>query len=212
MSRFIKFIGVAVLGLALMLTSCDGKKEKENNDFESEEVKGLIVENTISTDRESAFLNFSNDYRWFETCIDLEKYLDEENNGVVLGVSNVFQVVEDRDSDGYDTRVILYAHAYGESTIEVKDYAFWVGDLPLNEEEIKLTFKDAFDRLMQANLPKPHSKHCVLRKELGPKNCNPQYIFGNTKSQVYVDAVTGCVTDKNPVYEGFDSPREPSWP
>lgn len=74
----------------------------------------------------------------------------------------------------------------------------------MNDELIKLTYKDAFDRVMATNCPKPHSQHVVLRKELGPKVANPQYIFGNSSAQLYVDAVTGEVRDTNPVFEGLN--------
>jgi len=104
------------------------------------------------------------------------------------------------DEQSYDTKVVAIAHTKDNNGIDVKEHAFWVGDFPLNEEEVKLTFSNAFDRLMETNLPKPHSKYVVLRKELGPINANPQYIFGNQNYQVYVDAVNGNVTEHNPVY------------
>lgn len=63
---------------------------------------------------------------------------------------------------------------------------------------------------MASNFPKPHSRNCVLRREIGPiPDVNPQYIFGNTKSQLYVDAVTGSVTNHTPAFQpdlAFSSP------
>ena len=86
-------------------------------------------------------------------------------------------------------------------------------DFPLNDEAIVLTFTEALDRVLAANYPKPHSKYVVLRKEIGPKAANPQYIFGNLKSQLYVDATTGAVSDSNPVFavKGFTIPLG-EWP
>lgn len=83
----------------------------------------------------------------------------------------------------------------------------------LNDELISLTFKEAYQKIMEINFPKPHSKQCVLRKPLGPIDCHPQYIFGNIRSQLYVDAITGGVTDKNPAFYGskFNSPVN-NWP
>ena len=40
---------------------------------------------------------------------------------------------------------------------------------------------------METNIVKPHSQKVVLRRELGPIDANPQYIFGNTHEHVYVD-------------------------
>ena len=54
--------------------------------------------------------------------------------------------------------------------------------------------------MYEANIPKPHSKNVVLRKEIGSLDANPQYIFGNSQAQVYVDAVTGEVRGYNPAF------------
>ena len=70
----------------------------------------------------------------------------------------------------------------------------------MNNEAIKVSFKEAYNKIMATNYPKPHSRHVVLRKEIGPQDANPQYIFGNSQAQIYVDAVTGDVTDKNPAF------------
>ena len=96
--------------------------------------------------------------------------------------------------------------------IDVKD-GFWIEDCVLNNEVIKVSYQEAFEKMMATNMPKPHSRHCVLRKEVGPKDANPQYIFGNTRAQIYVDATTGKVSDKNPVFEGtnFGTPLG-EWP
>jgi hypothetical protein len=181
-----------MIGL-LTLVSCKKQKNPEVK------VQEIVVENVTSTDKEYMFTNYGGDYKWFETYVTLKDYLDNENcDGTVEKVSNVFQVVKG-DEECFDVFVVLTAHEKEGSTYEIKD-GFWVEDFSLNNEEIKLTFKEAFDKMMQANCPKPRSRQCVLRKQVGPVDCNPQYIFGNTKSQVYVDAITGDVSDKNPAF------------
>ena len=97
-----------------------------------------------------------------------------------------------------DVFVVLAAHTPEATTYEVKE-GFWVEDCDMANEEIKLSFKDAYEKIMAVNLPKPHSRNCVLLKPLG-HGCNPQYIFGNKTAQLYVDAVTGEVSDKNPAF------------
>ena len=159
----------------------------------------LVVENIVSTDRQSMYLNYGGDYRWFETCILMKDFLDSEDcDGTIAGISNVFQVVREEGKTA-DVHVILYAHTPDTTSVEVKK-GFWVEDMPMNNEAIKVTFKQAYDKMMQANCPKPHSKHCVLRKQVGPVEANPQYIFGNSQAQVYVDAVTGEVRGYNPAF------------
>ena len=207
----------SILMLSLMIgfnscTQCKGVSEAAN-DTTFTEAKSFVVENIISTDRQDMFLNYAQDYRWFETCIQLEDYLDDENcDGTVHSVSNVFQVVEEK-GNGADVYVVLYSHLRDTTTIDVK-HGFWVEDFVLNEEAIAITFDAAFEKLMEANCPKPHSKYCVLRKQIGPADANPQYIFGNSHAQVYVDAVTGDVSVTNPVFpddKGFTMPLG-EWP
>ena len=202
------FIAMFVAMFAFAMTSCDKQKkqavEPEDATEEVVETPEFTVENVISMDRQDMFLNYKEDYRWFETCIVLEDFLDAEGSeGKVYAVTNVFQYAIERDAESTDTRVVMYTHTPDTTVVDV-EHAFWVGDCILNEADIKVTFEQAYDRLMQANIPKPHSKQVVLRKELGPKIGNPQYIFGNIQNHVYVDAVTGDVSARNPMYDDVE--------
>jgi hypothetical protein len=181
----------------LLLFSCDPKKPAVQSAVE------LTVENTISTDRQDMYINYNNNYSWFETCIVLDNYLDSDTTINVSAVSNIFQYLIEKE-DGYDTNVVMFTHTTDTAAVDVKHGAFWIGDCVLNNEEVKLTFKEALDRLMQANCPKPHSRQVVLREELGPNRINPQYIFGNIQEHVYVDAVTGDVNLSNPAFNDDD--------
>ena len=189
-----------VCAMFMGVTSCNSCKKNETN-VEAKVDTTLVVENIISTDREAMTLQYDSAYRWYETCITVKDFFDSDSVGepVVMGVSNIFQYVVDQDSTSADIEVVLFTHVKDTCVVEARP-GFWVGDMILNNEEIKLTFADAYNKMMQANCVKPHSRQCVLRKELGPKDANPQYIFGNVQRQVYVDAVTGNVTDKNPVF------------
>lgn len=161
----------------------------------------VVVENVISTDRQAMYLQYAKDYNFFESCITLKDYIDEEAcDGTVESVANVFQFVVVKEKSA-DVNVVLIAHAGGKDVTEVK-HGFWTEDLPLEETAVKLTFKEAFDRMMKANIVKPHSRQCVLRRPLGPKVCNAQYVFGNRKAQVWVDVVTGDVASTNPAFGG----------
>lgn len=184
-----KLLILFALVAGFCMFSCEGKK------------KPVVIENveaTISTDREDMFVN-QGEYSWFETVVNYKDFLDEENDGSVITVTSVFQTVTPVDSTSFDVKVFVYNHANGKTTTEVNEGP-WVEDCVLNNEQITLTFKDAFDKLMAANIVKPHSKVCVLRKAVGPKEANVQYIFGNADGAVFVDAVTGDVTDVDPFF------------
>lgn len=185
-----------VLALCVILCSCT-KKKKENNNLCAPQTVPVTVENTISTDREAMFLKYGPDYRFFESSILLKDFMDEEQcDGTVEMVTNIFQIATE-DGGGYDVNVIMFSHSETLDTMEIKD-GFWVEDFIL--EPVVITYRQAYERMMQSNYKIPHSRHCVLRKEVGPIDCNPQYIFGNTRAQIYVDAVTGDVSDTDPVF------------
>ena len=179
---------MASLAVMMTLVSC-----KCTSDHQTVET---TVESIISADRADMESTYG-EYQWFETCIVLNDFLDADTTLVFEGVSNIFQV-KDSTETGIDTHVISYAHLKDTSSVDVK-HGFWVEDKPLNDEQINVTFADALEKVLATNSQKPHSKNVVLRKELGPRAANAQYIFGNKEAQLYVDAVTGDVTDKNPV-------------
>lgn len=192
------------------LVSCSSCKKDKQDTVTAD----LNVENITNADRQYMFTTYGGDYCWFESCILLSDWLDSENfDGSIEGISNVFQVVNEKDSGSYDTFVVLAAHTKDAATYEVKK-GFWVEDWPLIGDSIKLTYKDAFNRVMETNSPKPHSKNCILRKPVGPVECNPQYVFGNIREQLWVDAVTGDVKNSNPAFpeeKGFKMPLG-EWP
>lgn len=194
----------------LFMMSCSCEKTKPVDSTETTDSAALVVENVTGMDRQKMFQDFGKDYRWFETCIVLKDYLDsEETDGTVTGISNIFQVVVEKDN-GADVHVVMFTHVGDSTQVDVAN-SFWVEDFPMNEDAIKLTFKDAYDRVMAANAPKPHSRQVVLRKEVGPNSINPQYIFGNSQAQLYVDAVTGDVKTKNPAFPDNMTLQKVQW-
>lgn len=181
------FICLLLAIAGIMVTGCSScKSENKKQDVVAE----LDVDNVISTDREWMFLNADENYKWYETSVTLKNFLDEENDGTVESITDVFQT--------NDPKVFIISHdSEGDANVEIK-CGFYVDDFEM--DSVVIGFKDAFDKLMDANYPKPHSRQCVLRKQVGPKPCNAQYIFGNTREQLYVDAVTGDVSDINPAF------------
>ncbi len=205
------------LVLSFAMISCDNNKNTVPNDTKvdtTQVVDGqtaeLNVENLVNLDKQYMFNTYGKDYRWYETCIVLKDFLDEENDGTITGVSNIFQVVFEK-GNGADVNVVMITHVGDSTQVDVKR-GFWVEDKPMNEDAIKVSFKDAYDKVMAVNYPKPHSRHIVLRKEVGPIDANPQYIFGNSQAQLYVDAGTGNVVDKNPVFPANLNMPLGEWP
>ena len=216
-----KIIFGIMLIVAAMFVSCSKCSKQDFTSVDStsvdsasvDSVVSLDVNNIISMDRQEMYLNHGDNYRWFETCIKLKDFLDEENDGSLEEVVNVFQVVIEK-GNGADVKVYKFQH-FADGTV-VKDSVdgFWVEDEPLNEEAIIISYDEAYEKLMAVNMPKPHSKYVTLRKQVGPVDANPQYIFGNIRDVVFVDATTGEVSEENPAFpegEGFKMPLG-EWP
>lgn len=199
MKKFLVFLMSIMLMIGVSACTCTQQKKDVDP-----AVAELVVENVISLDRQAMFVAHGGDYRWYETGIQLKNFLDEENDGAIDLVVNVFQVVEQYDSTSFDTFVYKYQHFSDGSVNEEGIHGFWVEDYPLNEEVIKVSFKEAFEKVQEVNLPKPHTRQVVLRKQVGPVDANPQWIFGNLHSQIYVDAVTGAVSKDNPAFDGLN--------
>lgn len=200
MKKFLVFLMGIMLMIGVSACTCSQQKKGSTEPAVAE----LVVENVISLDRQAMFVAHGGDYRWYETGVQLKNWLDEENDGAIDLVVNVFQVIEKYDSTSFDTFVYKYQHFSNGSVNEEGIHGFWVEDYPLENEVIKVTFKEAFQKIQEVNLPKPHTRQVVLRKEVGPVEANPQWIFGNLHSQIYVDAVTGEVSSTSPAFKGLN--------
>lgn len=199
----------------VLFTSCGNNTKKEEPKLALDDsVAVLDVEHAIATDRQAMYMKFGENYRWYETDILLPEFLDSEDvtsNPVM--VVNIFQsVVEEGNS--YDTWVWKYQHLADGTVLTDSIHGFWVENVELNNEVIKLKYTEAFDRMMQTNFEKPHSKHVTLRNPVGPVSVNTQWIFGNIHQQIWIDAVTGDAKNSNPAFpeeKGFKMPLG-EWP
>ena len=215
---------IALFSLVLGLSSCTGCKNEASQEVTTDSTEIVTdstvqttvinVEQTIATDREAMFLKFGKDYRWYETDILLPEFLNSENvTSDPEMVVNIFQSIVKRGA-GFDTWVYKFQHFTDGTCLKDSVQGFWIENNPLNEEVIKLKYIEAYDKIMQTNSPKPQSKHVTLRNPVGPIEVNTQWIFGNIREQLWVDAVTGNVVNSNPAFpeeKGFKMPLG-EWP
>ena len=208
------------MGLVLSFASCTGCSNKDNAGKDSALIdtisikEAIDVEHAIATDRQAMYLKFKDDYRWYETDILLPEFLNSENvTSDPEMVVNIFQSIVQKGK-GYDTWVFKFQHFIDGTVLKDSVQGFWIENNPLNEEVIKLKYIEAFDKMMQTNSPKPQSKHVTLRNPVGPVEVNTQWIFGNIREQLWVDAVIGDVKNSNPAFpkeKGFKMPLG-EWP
>lgn len=219
----ILFSSLLLAMVSIMVASCSscqsgGKPSGEANSDSANVVPmvcNIVVENCISMDRQAMLFKCNGDssyYRWFETTAVFENPLNSgDTANDICSVTNVFQKIIEFDS-GADTMVYYFRHGK-DGSVEIDSVHSWYAECePLEREPIKITFMQAYERLMNANVPKPESRYCVLRKQVGSKECNPQYIFGNYEYQVYVDGVNGNVQTENPAFGGDFGKPLGEWP
>jgi len=198
----------------VLFAACSGCSNTKEEQVGSIADSTLNVNHLIALDKQKMYLKYQDGtYRWFETGIILKEYLDGETDGTPEMVVNVFQTVIG-DSLSFDTQVYKMQHFDNGTFAEDSIKGFWIEDFPLVDSLIKVPYDSAFNLVMQVNLPKPHSKNVVLRTPIGPKACNPQWVFGNINSQLWLDAVDGTIRTSNPAFpegEGFKMPLG-EWP
>jgi len=77
----------------------------------------------------------------------------------------------------------------------------WIEDSDMSDKPIKLDAVHALMKLKEWNGTIP--KDCnfiILRLPVGPKDCNPQWVFGDVYDVLFIDAVTGEIRDYDPAF------------
>ena len=211
------FILTLLIGLVMSFMSCTGcNSSKEDIKLQDSVVATAVldVEHSIALDRQTMYVNYKDNYRWYETEILLPEFMDSDSaTSNPEMIVNVLQSIVE-EGNGADVWVHKFQHFKNGEIVHDSIQGFWIENYALNDEVIKFKYTEAWDRMMQANFPKPHSKHVTLRNPIGPVAINTQWIFGNIKEQIWVDAVTGECTNSNPAFpeaKGFKMPLG-EWP
>ena len=187
--------------IALMLIGC-GKKER----IFSSNPELVWIEDIIKMDDKQMKDGFGQDYKYYESYVIYDKFFDSGEDNKIIEMCSVFQVFDnEKESGSKDTRVIIFAHRPGSTFIDRKAGIF-VENYNLCLDSIKVTFIQAYEKMIYSKLKKPRSKFCSLRRQYGEVKANPQYVFGNASEQIYVDAITGEVKNENPVFPGKKGP------
>jgi len=76
----------------------------------------------------------------------------------------------------------------------------WIEDDGLDDVEIKLWPEDVLERLKEWNGVIPSAKCMILRRPIGPRDCNAQWVLGDIDDPIFVDAVTGYITTWCPAF------------
>jgi hypothetical protein len=211
------FILAFLMGLVMSFMSCTGcNSSKEDIKLQDSVVATTVldVEHSIALDRQTMYVNYKDNYRWYETEILLPEFMDSDSaTSNPEMIVNVLQSIVE-EGNGADVWVHKFQHFKNGEIVHDSIQGFWIENYALNDEVIKLKYTEAWDRMMQTNFPKPHSRYATLRNPIGPVAVNTQWIFGNIQEQIWVDAVTGDTKNSNPAFpeeKGFKMPLG-EWP
>lgn len=187
---------VALFAMVFAFTGCT----KCSNEKPSEPTDTTVVSKTIINDK-AHMDSIDKTYKYFETYYLFAGTVDTLQKPEIDSVSSIFQTF---DESTMKATVYFSEHklAPKDSTSwKVVENAWWGEDLNLRDYKYQLTVEEAFNVMQKADVIKPKARACVLRAQLGPKHCNPQYIFGNeTLGMIFVDAITAKVTTINPAF------------
>ena len=76
----------------------------------------------------------------------------------------------------------------------------WIEDADLSNKEIRLTCEDVLQRLKEFNGVIPSAISMTLRYPVGPCECNAQWVIGDVYDVIFVDAVTGDISNWDPAF------------
>lgn len=180
MKKFIKFLAIAFVALALV--GCKAKPVAVVSQAKADYTEALAE---VADSVHVAFYEV-------EMVLDNPvSVLHEDGEVKILTTRTVIQ-------EGPVCKIIDRAYSTkGKVIDQMVDMpeGYWLGDMDMPLDSLNLDFKDAIQRLQEANIVLPEADKVTLRKPAAPpfKTC---YIFGTYGTFfVAVDAMTGDVTN-----------------
>lgn len=208
---FLCLMPLLMLLMAAVCTSCKGCTTTKGTD----EVKGIEpvslyhdydgvaqdftagVAHIQALHRQTMFALNGGEYEWLNSKVVLSDTVTAATiDGVhVVSVTDVFQLW----ADGPVVQFISTDVVKG-TILPWPIHDVWIEDASLNDVEIKVTAEQALQRLKEVNCPIPAAKSMSLRLPLGPCKCNAQWVVGDVYDVLFIDAVTGKVSNWNPAF------------
>lgn len=144
-------------------------------------------------------------YQWRNSLVILNDTVTQENidDLHVVSVRDVFFYWDNQR--GPQVQYIT-DHVKDGQQIPYPITDVWIEDTDMSDAPIKLSAEDALMKLKEYNattngiLPKD-CDFIILRLSVGPKDCNPQWVFGDVFNVLFIDAVTGEVRDYDPAFK-----------
>lgn len=193
--------------VCLMATGCSScQSEKKKQEVVYHDYDGVVQDFTAgishiqSLHRQTMYMTLGvKEYAWRNSKIVFNDSITAENidDLHVTDINDVFYYW-----DGQKGPQVQWVNSNVKKGVQIPwpINDVWIEDDDLSEAPIKLTPEQAMQRLKEVNCPIPPAKSMTLRLPLGPVACNPQYVVGDVYDVLFIDAVTGEVSNWNPAF------------
>ena len=204
-------MGVLLLAVMALVCSCNGCKGEtpkiDDPVVVYHDYDGVVQDFTAGVGHIQALhrqtmasLTDGNEYQWRNSRVILNDTVTMENidDLHVVSIRDVFFYWDNQR--GPQVQYITDHVKYG-TQIPWPINDVWIEDKDMSGKPIKLSAEEALMRLKEWNgiLPKD-CNFIILRLPVGPKDCNPQWTFGDVDDVLFIDAVTGEIRDYDPAF------------
>lgn len=201
---FLSVLMAIVIGMtAGAVSSCSGCKGEPEKALLSYDYDGVAqdftagVDHIVALHKQTVYNIYKGEqYAWYETRVLFNDSIKDGNidDLKVTDVTDIFQLFGPARCQYVSTNV-------EKGTIIPKPIPdIWIEDCDMSEAEIKLWPEDVLEKLKAWDGIIPPAVGMTLRIPLGPRRCNAQWVIGNIMQVIFVDAVTGDITDWCPAF------------
>lgn len=207
---------LAIVGIMTTgCSSCQSEKQKQDNSAKTgvyHDYNRTVQDFTAGVSRIQslhrqtmyALINGS-EYEWRNSQVLLSDYITAENidDLRITDINDVFYYWQDGPW-------VQYINSNVKNGVQipwpVQDV--WIEDANLSKCAIQLTAEDVLQKLKKWNgLIPENSKSLTLRLPVGPMQCNAQWVIGGIGDVIFIDAVTGEITNWNPAFNPYNEPK-----
>lgn len=206
----------ALLAIAVAATtSCNSCKQqsKEADEPRTEaevyhDYDGVVQDFTAGTahiqalHRQTMFSLLGNDeYEWRNTRVLFNEPLTDENIDFIH-ITDVNDVFYYWDKVKGPMVQYINTNVLDGTQIPFPINDVWIEDDNLEDKPVKLSCEDALQRIKEWNGILPEDcNFMTLRLPIGPVDCNPQWVFGDVYNVIFIDALTGEISETNPAFK-----------
>ena len=209
------FLSLLLAIVSIMATGCVGcqseNKEQPNESVNYHDYDGIVQDFTAGVSHIQALHRQTmyqlaqqgkpvNGYQWRNSRVIFNDTLTFDNIDD-LHITDINDVFYYWDKDKGPQVQYINVNVKRGTQIPWPINDVWIEDDDLSDQPIKLSAEEAILKLKEWNgvLPKD-CNFIILRLPVGPKDCNPQWTFGDIDDVLFIDAVTGEIRDSNPAF------------